>query len=290
MTSGEYAYDLLKRLQRNFRCTDSGQRMFLYNFFGGIFNDPSVTITHDAYTAFCDQMDADASFYAQQGLTSLDAIYRSEHFNDSWAMMKKSFEKINISVEYGNDSSKGWIEFTLPSGEVKTINSNQGLGNSYLCSRTGVVFEYAKEMMPFYDLYYDKQMDLADTNTNIAGYGVCWEYDGDGEVMITGDGTLASSSLFTALGIISQIKTFIVGSGITRFLAGSLHFNIPSIDIVFLHGKYDKVTFDHHFSGVSENAEVQYHYNVYTDCEAIKQASFQPNISVNFYPLSEWKG
>ena len=147
MTSGEYAYDLLKRLQRNFRCTDSGQRMYLYNFFGEIFNDPSVKITQEAYTDFCNQMDEDAALYAKEGLTSLDSIYHSDHFNQSFALLQKSFGKIDIKVEYGNDTSKGWIQFTLPNGTTKTINSNQGLSNSYLCARTGAEYEYAKEML-----------------------------------------------------------------------------------------------------------------------------------------------
>ena len=288
MTSGEYAYLLLRRLQRYFRCTDSGSRMYLYNFFGEIFNDPSVVITEDAYNAFCEQMDADAALYAEKGLTSLQDIYNDSSFGESFQMLQNSFATIGITLENQSDGWSGKLIFTLPSGEVKEITNSQGLGSSYLCARTGVEYAYAKEMMPYYDFEDEPIRDLSTMNTNVSGYGTYWEYDGNRELEISGLGSLASAELFNDLGIRSAVQNVIVGAGVNHLMPSSLYFPNTNMNFVFLHGAADAVQLDQNISGTSTSTTISYYYDIYTDCAAIRQATFQPNISVTFHSLSEW--
>lgn len=288
MTSGEYAYLLLRRLQRHFRCTDSGSRMYLYNFFGEIFNDPSVVITEEAYNAFCEQMDADAVLYAQKGLTSLQDIYNDSSFGESFQMLQNSFATIGITLEKQDSGWGGKLIFTLPNGEVKEITDGQGLSISYLCSRTGVDYAYAKGMMPYYEFKGEPVLDLSTMNTRVSGYGTYWEYDGNGELEISGQGSLASAELFNDLGIRSSVKNVIIGAGVNRLMKSALYFPNTNMNFVFLHGAADAVQIDQNVSGTSTSTTISYYFDIYTDCAAIRQATFQPNISVRFHSLSEW--
>lgn len=285
MTSGEYAYDLLRRLQRQFRCTDSGHRMYLYNFFGEIFNDPSVTITESAYNAFREQMDSDAALYAEKGLTSLGDIYNDSSFGASFQMLQGSFASIGIILEKQSTGTDGKLIFTLPNGTVKEITDGQGLGYSYLCARTGTEYFYAQQMMPFYSFEDDPMQDLADIHTNVAGYGTTWAYDGEGELEISGAGSMASTTLYYDLGIKSAVTSVIIGAGINRLMANALDFGTTSVVIVFLHNAADEIVFDSSFAGTSTAT-----IDVYTDCEAVKQVDFGANKTVTYHPLSEWAG
>lgn len=290
MTSGEYSYLLLRRLQRNFRCEDSGSRMYLYNFFGEIFNDPSVVVTEEAYNAFCEQMDADAALYAEKGLTSLESIHNDASFGESFQMLQNSFASIGINLEKQSDDFSGKLIFTLPSGEVKEISSSQGLGEAYLCARTGAEYTYAQQMMPYYDFENEPVYDLSSMKTNVSGYGTYWEYDGNGELEISGNGSLASADLFSDLGIRSSVQSVIIGAGVNRLMEKALYFPNTNISFVFLHGAADTVRIDEKVSGTSTSEEISYYYDIYSDCEDIRRASFQPNISVTFHSLSEWEG
>lgn len=290
MTSGEYAYDLLRRLQRNFRCTNSGDRMYLYNFFGEIFNDPSVEITEEVYNAFCNQMDSDAALYAEKGLTKLQDIYSDDSFGESFQILQNSFASLGIGLEKWSDGWSGKLIFTLPSGVVKELNDYQGLSTSYLCTRTGAEYVYARQMMPYYDFEGEPILDLSTINTNVSGYGTYWEYDEAGTLEISGQGSLVDSELFYNLGIRSVIQNAVIGAGVDRLMKNSLYFPNTNMNFVFLHGSADAIQIDQYVSGTSTSETVSYYYNVYTDCDAIKQAAFQPNISVTFHPLSEWDG
>ena len=289
MTSGEYAYDLLRRLQRQFRCTDSGHRMYLYNFFGEIFNDPSVVITAEAHAAFCAQMESDATMYAEKGLTSLKSIYNDDSFGESFQMLQNSFASIGITLEKSESDSSAKLIFTLPNGTVKTISDGQGLSSSYLCARTGVDYAYAQQMMPFYDFEDAPTQDLTCMPTNVAGYGTTWTYDGNGELEVSGAGSIASSQLYSDLGIRNQVTKFIIGAGVNRLMTSSLSF-LQNMTFVFLHGEADAIQIDASFSGSTSNTEIAYYYDVYTDNTAIRQAVFRSNAAVTFHPLSEWEG
>lgn len=289
MTSGEYAYDLLRRLQRNFRCTNSGDRMYLYNFFGEIFNDPSVEITDEAYNSFCSQMDSDAALYAEKGLTKLQDIYNDSSFGASFQMLQNSFATINITLEKQSDDWGGKLIFTLPNGIVKEITDSQGLGSSFLCVRTGAEYTYARQMIPYYDFKDEPIFDLSTIKTNISGYGTYWEYDNEGTLEIKGQGSLVDSDLFYDLGIRSNIQNVIIGTGVNQLMKNSLYFPNTNMNFIFLHGSADDIQIEQYVSGTSTSGTVSYYYNIYTDCNAIKQATFQPNISVTFHPLSAWE-
>lgn len=288
MTSGEYAYDLLRRLQRHFRCTESGSRMYLYNFFGEVFNDPSVVITESAYNAFCEQMDADGKYYAEQGLTSLYEIYNSSGFKESWAMLQGSFASIGITIEYVVNMDTGYIDFTLPNGNMKRLDAYSGLTSSYLCARTGAEYSYAQRMIPYYEFKGEPVRDLSQMKTNVSGYGTYWEYDGNGEVEITGQGSLASTELFNDLGIRSAVTTVVIGSGVNRFLLNSLYFPNKNVSFVFLHGSADKISFAEGFASSSTATTPSYYYDIYTDNETVRGLTFPSNISVTFHRLDEW--
>ena len=252
MTSGEYAYNLLRQLQKRFRHPDPGYRAYLYNFFGELFQDPSVTVTQEAHYAFIEQMDADCDYYANKGLTNLLDIYEDENFETSYTVLQRSFSTIGITMTFQAKNDEGYptgIDFTMPDGNVKSI-SNSPFKGAYLCARTGVEYGYARRMMPYYTFANDDINDLSTMNTRSAGYGTTWAFDETtGELEISGSGAFAGGSLLSALGIKSSINTIILGGGVDRISNSALNLSITNLTIVSLRGAKEPMTVDSGFIG-----------------------------------------
>lgn len=298
MTSGEYAYDLLRQLQKRFRHPDPGYRAYLYNFFGELFGDPSVVVTQEAHAAFIEQMDTDCDYYANKGLTGLRSIYEDENFNTSYTVLQKSFATIGITMTFQEKNGDGYpkgIDFTLPNGVVKSI-SNSPFEGAYLCARSGVEYNYARRMMPYYTFANDEIKDLSTINTNIAGYGTTWTFDeATGELEIAGSGSFAGGNLLNELGIAGSISTIILGSGVNRLSVDSLDLTKTALTIVSFRGTKEPMTIDSGFIGsgtLAAGSTPYYTYTIYTDNEDLRNAPFSDNkkYAIVFKPLSEWAG
>lgn len=297
MTHGEYAYDLLKRLQRHFRCEDSGYRMYLYNFYYHLLNYPGVILTAETHAAFVEQMDADCVYYGNKGLTSLNSIYNDEGFSTSYTMLKGSFAAIGIGLEIIS-GGEGACNFTMPDGVVLYLR-NSYANYSYLCARSGMEYEYAKKAVK--DYYYDELEDVDELNGAVAGYGTYWEYDADETTLeITGEGSLASKTLFnvlteddsfssSAVTISNAVTTIIIGAGVSRLMSNALNYT-KDLTIVCLRSSRDRLILDNLFAGSGTTTNSPYKWIVYTDNIDLISASFPANRAVTMKPLSEWNG
>lgn len=296
MTHGEYVYDLLKRLQRHFRCSDTGYRMYLYNFYFNLLNYPGVELNEETWQNFVDQMDEDCVYYGNKGLTSLSAIYQDDGFSTSYTMLQKSFAAIGITLEIIS-GGEGACNFTMPDGTVLYLR-NAYANYSYLCARSGMDYDYAQKAAV--DYYYDKLEDADDLNGSVAGYGTCWEYDPDAATLeITGEGSLVSKTLFNSLTvdfsyssssdtIANAVTTIILGAGVNRLMANSLNYT-KDMTIVCLRGARADLVLDSGFAG-SGTSDTPYNWTIYTDNADLITATFPGNKAVTFKTLSEWEG
>lgn len=295
MTHGEYVYDLVKRLQRHFRCTDSGYRMYLYNFFFYLMNYPGVILTEETHANFVNQMDTDCVYYGNKGLTSLNAIYNDENYATSYAMLQKSFAAIGITLEVIS-GGEGACNFTMPDGVVLYLKSSYA-NYSYLCARSGMDYEYAQKATKNY--YYDELEDADEMNGMVAGYGTYWEYDtDDNSLEISGEGALVSSTLFSSVttdnqflssssSVTSAVSTIILGAGVNRLMNYSLSFS-KNLTIVCLRGARAKLTLDSLFAGSS--GSTTYNWTIYTDNADLIKATFPTHLNITFKTLAEWAG
>lgn len=296
MTHGEYIFDLVKRLQRHFRCSDSGYRMYLYNFFFHLMNYPGVVINEETHAAFVEQMDSDCVYYGNKGLTSLQSIYNDEGFSNSYAMLKESFAAIGVTLEIIS-GGEGACNFTMPDGTVLYLKSSYA-NYSYLCARSGMDYEYALQAAP--DYYYDELEDADYMNGAVSGYGTFWEYDPDDNVLeISGEGSVVSKTLFNELTvdnsytssatISNAVSTIILGAGVERLMNNSMNYT-KNLTIVCLRGARDRLTLDSGFAGSGAATDSPYLWTVYTDNADLIRATFPANRKVTFKPLSEWAG
>lgn len=296
MTHGEYVFDLLKRLQRHFRCSDNGYRMYLYNFYFNLLNYPGVILTEETHKAFVDQMDTDCVYYGEKGLTTLNSIYNDANFSTSYTMLQKSFAALGITLEIVS-GGEGACNFTMPDGVVLYLR-NSYANYSYLCARSGMDYDYAKQVVGNY--YYDELQDADEMNGSVAGYGTYWEYDLDDAVLeITGEGSLVSKTLFNVLTvdgsfsssastIANAVGTIILGAGVNRLMNNSLNY-AKDMTLVCLRGAREDLILEDGFAG-SGSSDTPYKWTVYTDNAKLIKASFPANKAVTIKPLSAWEG
>ena len=298
MTHGEYVFDIMKRLQRHFRCSDNGYRMYLYNFYLNLLNYPGVVLTEETWQKFVTQMDEDCVYYGDKGLTSLSAIYQDPGFSGSYTMLQDSFAALGITLVISTDMNTGGAcTFTMPDGNQLYLR-NSYADYSYLCARCGMDYDYAKRAAV--DYYYDELENADDLNASVAGYGTYWEYDPDTATLeITGEGSLVSKTLFNVLTvdfsysssadtIANAVSTIILGAGVNRLMANALNYT-KDMTIVCLRGARENLVLDSSFAGYG-TSDTPYKWTIYTDNADLITATFPGNKAVTFKPLSEWNG
>lgn len=284
LTSGEYSYLLLKQIQLYVSCSNSGWRAYLYNFYGGIFNDPSVVVTGESYTNFVNLLNEEMDYLARTGLQTAEEVYEDSNFNDSYILLQNAFAAIDIELTLEKNGLFGQpsaLVFKLPSGEEKRLNNLDSYYETITFnSRLRVTDDYFEQMRPYYLFDETDAQDLNLLGANAAGRNTRWTYDETTETIeVTGNGSLAADSLWGFLGI-SKIHTLIIGSGVNRLETGSLVSDIVYVDF---HGKNDEIIFDNNFA---TNGII----NIYTDCDAYNNAPWSNLTTVNILPLSEWDG
>lgn len=299
MTSGQYSYLLLRKLQTYVSCTDSSYRAYLYNFFGEIFNNTSVVIDEIAYNRFNDLMERDIEYAARRNLQTPSSIYYDENYNENAFLLQEAFRSIGINLEIVlNNTDIVYPEkliFTLPSGEQKILD---GLGTYwydklFLNSQVRNTRDYFLQMLPYYRLEHEEVQDLAVIGTNAAGYNTRWTFDAATSTLeITGTGSLAASWLWTTgvgyLGLIADMNTpltMIIGAGVSRLLKEALC--LTSLTIVDLHGEFDDIMLDDEFYLRSKNNGT---WIFYTDNRKLREYPYPDNITIEWHTLSEWEG
>ena len=295
---------LLRRMQLYVSCKSSEYRAYLYNFYGEIFNDPSVVVDEASYQRFVDFMEVEVDYCAKKNLHLVESVYRDENFQSHYVFLQNAFAAIGVNMELATDEQGDptSLTFTLPSGEQKVLDdfSTKYMNGMvlYVRSQMRVTDDYLQKMKPYYLLENEEPLDLTDIGTNAAGYNTRWEYDADTATLkITGNGTLADSELWGLLGI-DTISTIIIGAGVYSLLANSLDFS--NVTIVDLHGETDEIMLEFdkqsddfggsatiHFYGDPKNAKS---WIFYTDNLTLRNVAYDENVSIEWHSLSEWEG
>jgi hypothetical protein len=142
-------------MQKYVSCSESWVRVYLYNFYGSIFNDPSVTVDEESYYMFKNIMDSEADYCAKKGLHSMQAVYNDENFGESYSLLEEAFGVLGIGIEMTKtgDGYPDQLIFTLPSGEQRILECYDMCYNGctpYVRSRLGVTDSYLEQMRPYY--------------------------------------------------------------------------------------------------------------------------------------------
>lgn len=294
MTTGEYSYLLLRKMQTYVSCGSDTLRAYLYNFFGEVFNDPSVVIDEQSYQNFVKHIDEEMDYCAKRNLNTAEEVYEDERFGTMQTIFQRAFAEIGIDVyfTYGDDYNYPTsVVFILPSGrKLELLDLYEYLGTeeyfaNYVSfrSRMRVTDEYFNQMQSYYYLDHEPKHDLRKMETHIAGDGTVWKYNPVHKVLeIGGRGYLVGKQLWENMGI--EPDTIIIGAGVTTLCSDSIGFSVTMVD---MHGAKDHLQLDAGWCGSTTTARLLV---IYTDNEILRNYEFADNIAVQFYALSEWEG
>ena len=256
----------------------------MYNFYGSIFNDPSVIVDQESYNNFVNLLREEVDYLAKKNLYTAEEVYEDPGFENGYVLLQNAFSAINVglTMEYGGMFGQpSALVFTLPNGEIRKLNDLDSYYSSITFnSKLRVTDEYFEQMMPYYTLQKEEIKDLNIIGANAAGRNTRWQYDSvTHTIEVSGNGSLANYGLWDFLGI-DSVDTIIIGSGVNRMETGSIDSYILYIDF---HGQNDEIIFENNFASSGE-------IYLYTDCESWYNAPWPSNTIVNIYPLSEWNG
>jgi hypothetical protein len=284
-------------MQKYVSCSDPWVRVYLYNFYGSIFNDPSVIVDETSYLQFKELMETEVDYCAKKGLHSMTAIYSDENFGEAYAILEDAFGTLGIALEIitDGDGYPDQVIFTLPSGEQRILKAQEVFfygGAIYVRSRLGVTDAYFEQMRSYYELENIERLDLEMEGCNVAGDGSRWTYDADTSTLeITGEGSLVDVIVWGYIGMPAEtISTVIVGAGISSFGDEALGFSNNHVTIVTLHGEADELTVGGSLFGSfkSERVVVLYTDNATLKNIVAESTSYSQYIEV--HSLSEWGG
>lgn len=297
LTSGQYSYLLLKHMQKYVSCSEPWVRVYLYNFYGSIFNDPSVVVDETSYLQFKKLMETEIDYCAKKGLHSMSDVYYDESFGESYAILEEAFMVLGITIQLtkNTDGYPDQLIFTLPSGEQRILECYDMAYNGctpYVRSRMGATDDYFKSMRPYYELENMERLDLEMEGCNVAGDGSRWVYDAETSTFeIAGEGSLVDAIVWGYIGIPTEtISTVIIGAGISSFDDGALGFSNNPVTIVTLHGEADELTVGETLFGSfkSERAVTLYTDNVILKNIVAGRTDYSQHIEI--HSLSEWGG
>lgn len=291
LTSEQYKYLLLKKLQRHFSLTSVEDRNYTYTFFNKLF-DNSVTITEDSFNRFVEIMDDELVYCAGNGIYACKDI-TSTMINEHGVVLINAFSAIGIDLKieevYNGDSKVGGdATFTKPNGEVMVYEVRGTLMATknyfYIYSKSQTEYQYAKLSAPYYNLENMDLLELSDIESNLCGLGCYWSFDVETATMtISGDGIYYPPTTDEQLGS-GIYKTLILGANVSQLTAESLA--VSDIEtIVLLHASDFPLVLDKVI-----DSKTAYTWEVYTDNLAFKNYAWSSNVAITWHSLDEWEG
>lgn len=289
LTSGQYAYLLLRRLQLYVSCKDSAYRAYLYNFYSEIFNDPSVFIDEESYGTFNELMDYELDYIAKKNLRIPEDVYNDDNFSSNYIFLQNAFSAIGVKLEMVSGFlGPSSLKFTLPSGKTMELLGLSSTWNDNLRfnSRIRGTYEYTKAIMPYYMFENEEILDLREIGGNSAGYNTRWTYDEDTKTLeITGEGSLAGYQLWVELDL-DNIEKMIINSGVYRICSNAFNTN-DELTIIDFHGENDKIIIEPNL--ITTSYEKKY-ITIYTDNLCIQEHGISNNnrVVIDWHYLSEY--
>lgn len=295
MTSDQYKYLLMRKLQQSFSMKYSKDRAYTQSFFWALFDD-SVTVTESAYNEFVSIMDDQLDEMAALGVYLCEDV-PSQYITDNQYLLVNAFAAIGITLEVSTLSEGGGYQgvFTKPNGETLTYkvsgfgSTQEGYNYFYINDRARTEYLYARASAPAYN--FEGVEFPAEVNPKIAGPGTYWSYDADSTTLtVSGDGTYVGATTDTQLGS-GEYTTVIFGANVSRLLDYCC--TMKETTIVFLHAADAALTLGPDCLAKKGSCNTTYlTATVYTDCQAaidlFSSSTYSANITL--HSLSEWEG
>lgn len=289
MTSDQYKYLLMKRLQRSFSMKFTQDRIYTQNFFWKLF-DSSVTVTESTYTEFVSIMDDQLAYLAEQKIYLCEKI-PSKYVQEHGFLLVDAFAAIGITLVIDQDNNAAI--FTKPNGEIMTykVNATASKGSNYFYINgvASTEYLYAKASAPAYN--FQGIEFPAEINPKIAGPGTYWAYNADTATMtISGSGTYAGAPTDAQLGA-GEFTTVIIGANVSRLL--DYCYVKAETTFVLLHPADAALIVDPKCLVEKGSCSDTYKTaTVYTDCQAAIDlfSSAEYANYITLHSLSEWEG
>ena len=304
LTSGQYAYLLLRQLQRDISCDWMGDRMAALAYFGAVFKDPTVVVTYPVYQRFSELMGEGMEYCAAKDLKSLDVIIDDKTAMDKFmSPIKAAFADIGCTVDDRN-IYQGELIITAPGGTAYQIHGGRFSGSGHderLRSRLRCTDAYWDEIRHTYGMGREPLLSIEDIEHRRCGENATWTVSGD-VISISGTGAVLGGRkvaltgghfcLFNMTNLAEAATTIVLGAGIDTLKAYSMDL-ADSMTLVCLRAADDPMTFEDAWTGVPPIADMKtsaMSMVIYTDNLALRSYSFPSKVTVTWHSLSEWEG
>lgn len=284
-TSEEYKYLLVRQLQKYFSMPSVKDRYYTRDFFQKLFD--GVEVTETSYNEFVDVLEDNMRYCAANNVRKEENITQTM-IDERGIMLVEAFEKIGITLVISKQNYSGSATFTKPDGTELVYNVTDGQNNFYINAVCGQEYGYARKASPYYQMQDMEVKELSAENYQMCGPDCYWSYDADSATMtITGTGTYRGVTKETQMGS-GTYTTLIFGAEVSE-LNYNEAYNSSAVTTVVLLQPADFPLVVTAFGGYSSTSSTRT-WDIYTDNEAIRGATFGTGMVVNWHTLDEWEG
>lgn len=284
-TSEQYKYLLLRQLQKYFSMPVEKDRYYTRDFFQKLLD--GVEVTETSYNEFVDILEDNLQYCAENGVIKESNITQAM-IDERGVLLVDAFEKIGITLVIQKSDYSGSATFTKPDGTVLVYNVTDGSNNFYINAVSGQEYSYAKKASPYYQMLNDEVKELCDENYQMCGPDCYWSFDADTATMtITGKGPYIGVTKETQIGS-GTYTTLILGAEVEELNYNEAS-NSASLTKVILLQPKDFPLRIASFGGYNSDTTKRT-WDVYTDNEAFRAATFGTGMVINWHTLDEWEG
>lgn len=284
-TSEEYKYLLIRQLQKYFSMPSVKDRYYTRDFFQKLFS--GVEVTESSYNDFVDVLEDNMDYCAKNGVIKEDDITQTM-IDERGIMLVGAFEKIGITLVIDKQDYSGSATFTKPDGTVLVYNVTDGQNNFYINAACGQEYGYARKASPCYRMEGAEVKELDSENYQMCGPDCYWSFDADTATMtITGTGTYRGVTKETQMGS-GTYTTLIFGAEVSELNYNEAYNSSAVTTVVLLQPKDFPLRIPS-FGGYNSDTTKRT-WDVYTDNDAFRAATFGTGMVINWHTLDEWEG
>lgn len=283
-TSEQYKYLLLRQLQRSFSMPNEKDRYYTRDFFQKLLD--GVEVTETSYNEFITILNNNLDYAAENGVTE-DSDISQKMIDEHGVLLVEAFEKIGITLVIKRGDYSGSATFTKPDGTVMVYKVTDGSNNFYINAVCGQEYGYARKASPHYQMLGAEVKELSDENYQMCGPNLYWSFDADVSTMtITGSGVYKGVTKETQVGS-GTYTTLIFGAEVAELNYNEANNSASLTKVVLLQPKDFPLRVT---SFGNYNSTTKRTWDVYTDNEAFRAATFGTGMVINWHTLDEWEG
>ena len=284
-TSEQYKYLLLRQLQKYFSMPVEKDRYYTRDFFQKLLD--GVEVTETSYNEFVGILEDNLQYCAENGVIKESNITQAM-IDERGVLLVNAFEKIGITLVIQKSDYSGSATFTKPDGTVLVYNVTDGSNNFYINAVSGQEYSYAKKASPYYQMLNDEVKELCDENYQMCGPDCYWSFDADTATMtITGKGPYIGVTKETQIGS-GTYTTLILGAEVEELNYNEASNSASLTKVILLQPKNFPLRIAS-FGGYNSDTSKRT-WDVYTDNEAFRAATFGTGMVINWHTLDEWEG